>query len=263
MDNTSRFDGRGKNYDKFRTEYPDELFQVIAEQTKLNSSSVTVDLGLGTGKSARWFVERGHTVIGIEPNGEMIRKAAEMQMSYPNLTLYQNSAEDTKLAAGVADLIISGQSIQYFDIAAARVESRRILKKNGFICIFWYNEAPESDFENEYYRIVNRYRIPSSPHHDFRQIRDQNALALIAPNHYEKHILRHHQLLNDQGLKGRLLSSSHIPQVGSAEYDQMMRDLDQLIDELLPDLNSIQLNYETHLYIASIQCDQPGYFNAG
>ncbi|MCH8925404.1 MAG: carboxypeptidase regulatory-like domain-containing protein, partial [Proteobacteria bacterium] len=70
------FADRAEFYARHRPSYPEEMFVFLRTEVQLEATHVIVDLGSGTGILSEPFLRRGHTVYGVEPNGEM-RAAAE------------------------------------------------------------------------------------------------------------------------------------------------------------------------------------------
>src|SRR5687767_5181711 len=106
LDPKSRFSSRVADYVKYRPTYPQKFVDWLVSEAALTSDSIIADIGSGTGISSKLFLDRGCSVIGIEPNAEM-RKAAEDLLSvYPKFTSIGASAENTTLSDASVDLII-------------------------------------------------------------------------------------------------------------------------------------------------------------
>lgn len=88
-DSKQRFSNRVNDYIKFRPSYPPGVIETLRTHFGLNSDSVVVDVGAGTGISSELFLNNGNLVFGVEPN-ESMRKAAEnMFQNNKNITAFQ------------------------------------------------------------------------------------------------------------------------------------------------------------------------------
>src|SRR6188474_3051229 len=100
---TDRFSDRVADYVKYRPHYPGEVVDVLRRERLLPEGGTVADIGSGTGISSRIFLERGHGVLAVEPNGEM-RGAAEAWLgTFPGFVSVNGTAEATTLGGGVAD----------------------------------------------------------------------------------------------------------------------------------------------------------------
>src|SRR5262245_64739900 len=86
LDPLGRFTGLADLYAKYRPDYPAEAIDFIQTRCGLGPGALLVDVGSGTGISARLFAGRGVRVIGIEPNADM-RARAEAEPLPPELPL--------------------------------------------------------------------------------------------------------------------------------------------------------------------------------
>src|SRR6266851_2906196 len=73
---TGRFSGLADTYAKYRPGYPNAALEYIQRCCCLGGASWLVDVGSGTGISARLFAARGVPVVGVEPNDDMRARAA-------------------------------------------------------------------------------------------------------------------------------------------------------------------------------------------
>src|SRR5207237_7112797 len=72
---TGRFSGLAALYAKCRPDYPEAAVDYLLARCALVPGACLVDVGSGTGISARRFARRGLRVIGLEPNEDMRRQA--------------------------------------------------------------------------------------------------------------------------------------------------------------------------------------------
>lgn len=157
--NTEKFTGKAKSYAKARPGYPKESIEYIC--SVVPTGSVFADVGAGTGKFTQLVAERGHTVFAIEPNDDMREQLTITMLPFSNTRVVNGSAENTTLPDSCVDVIVSAQSLNYFDINAYRLECRRI-SKPGSIAITLYNSIPGIGNPENYKRSTSLfYRNPT------------------------------------------------------------------------------------------------------
>ena len=71
--NTDVFTGKAQFY-KARPTYPNECIDFLISTFNLNENSVIADIGAGTGILSIPFLERGMTVLSVEPNADMFNE---------------------------------------------------------------------------------------------------------------------------------------------------------------------------------------------
>ena len=130
-DSTRRFSDRVENYVRYRPTYPEDVLEVLRQETGLKSSDIIADIGSGTGISAERFLRSGNEVFGVEPNLEM-RRAAESQLQrYAKFHSVVGTAEATTLPNHCVDYVVAAQAFHWFDQAKAKQEFVRILRPDG------------------------------------------------------------------------------------------------------------------------------------
>lgn len=206
-DPTSRFTGLAELYARGRPGYPPEAIDFVLATCHLESGSVLVDVGCGTGISSRLFAARGLHVIGIDPNADMrVRASAE---GGPVIEYRDGWAESTGMPPGSADAVLAAQAFHWFEPDPTLREFHRILRPRGWMVLFWNTRDSEDPFTRGYSAIVER--LPDS--------RRSEAIGLEAEDLtrgglFQEALVRRFpsaQVLDEDGLIVRALSSSYAP----------------------------------------------------
>lgn len=251
MDYKQRFSSRVENYIKYRPGYPDEIIATLQLEIGLMPNDVIADIGSGTGFSAKLFLEHGNTVYGIEPN-EPMRKAAEGLLSeYVNFISMHGSSEDTNLPDNSIDLIVCAQAFHWFDRAKTKTEFQRITNKGAHLCLIWNDRKETEAFQQDYEKLIQEFAT------DYNEISHRNiSLNIIedfyAPNTFKKFILSYEQQFNLEGLIGRVISSSYMPNEDDDNFPQLKNAIIQLFDKYKQN-EIITFAYNTILYIGEIK----------
>ena len=131
------FDAWADDYDRYRPEYPDELFTMIAADLELPARPEVADLGAGTGRASLAMARRGWHVVAVEPGAPMLqalRRAAAAERLH--VRVLEATAEHTGLPAASVDLATAAQAFHWFDRPLALTEMGRIVRGGGGIALF-------------------------------------------------------------------------------------------------------------------------------
>lgn len=148
---------KAESYDIGRPEYPVDFFDFLYGEIGFTANQVIADIGCGTGKVTRHFLERGNKVIAIEPDVDMLHIADIKLNKYPNYSSFQRTAEDTGIETDSINCIFCGNSYYWFERGKTVPEFKRILRKNSIIVTSWLgNEA--NKYDGELFEIREKYK---------------------------------------------------------------------------------------------------------
>ena len=126
-----------ERYDRVRPRPPAALVELLPRLADTVRPRLVVDLGTGTGLSARMWAACADEVIGIEPNDAM-RSFAERITDAPNVRFRGASAYATQLDDDCADLVTASQSLHWMRPETVFPEIGRILRPGGVFCAYEY-----------------------------------------------------------------------------------------------------------------------------
>ena len=224
-DPKERFSTRAENYAKYRPGYPRGVLELLRAKCGLTQSSVVADVASGTGLLSELFLRNGNRVYGVEPNDGM-REAGERYLAgYPLFTSVRGTAEETTLDGGSVDLVVVGHAFHWFDVRRTREEFSRVLRPGGWAVLLW-NELRHgaASLLIAYERLIRRHK--TQEYEDFD--REEGIRAFFDPEPFAERIFRHSQSFDLEGLRGRLLSSSYVPDAGQPGHEAMMRELEDV-----------------------------------
>ncbi len=249
-DNTQRFSNRVDNYVKYRPSYPTEIITFLRDEMQFNNSCVIADVGSGTGILSQMFLDYGNTVYAVEPNAPMRNKAEELLQDYTSFISVDETAEQTALPGKSIDLITVAQAFHWFDPVKTRAEFKRILKDGGYCCLIWNDRVIESPFEKAYEKLLLEYSTDYSKV-DHKYMNDEKVTIFFEPQHYIKKSFSNKQVFDFEALKGRLLSSSYVPEENDLNYATMITALKNIFTTFNQN-NSVVFNYETKVYLGKL-----------
>jgi SAM-dependent methyltransferase len=241
----ARFSDRVEDYVKYRPGYPAQVIETLRSRCGLASSSVIADIGSGPGNLARLFLENGNEVFAVEPNPEMREAGKSLFGSRSAYHSVDGAAEGTKLENASVDFVTAGQAFHWFDWPRAKAEFRRILRSGGWVVLLWNERLIETTaFLRDYEALLLHYGT------DYKDVRHERAYENISDFFGGKPdgaVFDNHQLVDFNGLRGRLLSASYIPSANHPQREPMLRDLQKLFDKHQRD-GRVSIDYEVRMY---------------
>lgn len=134
-----RFTGLADTYEGARPHCPPYAKKTVARYLGKRPGLV-VDLGCGTGLSTAAWARDADRVIGVEPNGDMLRVARTKTAE--NVEFRRAFANRTGLADECADAVTCSQSFHWMEPESTLAEVDRILKPGGVFAAYDYDWPP-------------------------------------------------------------------------------------------------------------------------
>lgn len=251
IDVTQRFSNRVEDYVRYRPDYPSQLVEWLYRDCGVTPDWTVADIGAGTGISTQLFLDAGHRVTAVEPNDAM-RAAADAWLGkregYSSVT---GRAEATGLDDASVDLVIAAQAFHWFDPDAVRAEWRRILRPNGLAAVFWNSRRlGGSPFLHGYETLLRTYGTDYAAVAE-RYPDDAAMHAWFGPGFRAMARFEHHQWLDFDGMRGRLLSSSYTPPPGHPRHAPMLEAARVLFDACA-EAGRVDIVYDTRIFAGSL-----------
>ena len=244
LSSSDRFLGRVENYAKHRPRYPAAAIDLLESRCGLRPGAVAVDVGSGTGILSALLLQRGAKVQGVEPNPEM-RSYSERSLG-GDFLCRDGTAERTGAPDGTFDLLVAGQAFHWFSPRGARAEALRILKPGAWAALLW-NERPKDrvPFLEDYEALLRRH----APEYEAvaRLRARQEGIGEFFGHSPELATFANQQVLDFEGLAGRVLSSSYAPLPGIAGHDSLMAGLREVF-ERHQEAGKVLFPYRTLVY---------------
>ncbi len=212
---TERFTGRAEAYARHRPSYPAEAIDAVFDGLGDPNDAIVVDVGAGTGISARLFADRGATVFAIEPNAAM-RQAA---VPHPRVTWHDGVAHRTGLDGKSADVAVACQAFHWFATPETMREFARIARRR--IAVVQYERDECDPFTRAYGEVVRYYATDDT---EALRAAAFPAFERNAPGRAWRREFPARQRLTVEGVLGRAASASYVPHDGPA-HQALERDL--------------------------------------
>jgi ubiquinone/menaquinone biosynthesis C-methylase UbiE len=232
----ARFEKVADLYDKYRPGYPD----AVVDWFQLPDGARVLDLGCGTGISARLFAKRGYHVVAIDPNEAMLEKA---RAHGGDVTYAVGRAEATGQPAASFDLAYAAQAFHWFDIDSSMRELRRVLAPNGRAAAIWNLRAPTlamREYEELLRTHSHEYAQLERPEQTIERIRESDDVIDVVQTEIDNA-----QVFDWDGLHGRAHSSSYVAH-GVDDKQAFDRALLKIYDRYAVD-GRFPFDYRTHV----------------
>jgi len=248
-DSLTRFSDRVDEYVKYRPGYPAQVIEVLRSRCGLTAGSVIADIGSGPGNLARLFLDNGNKVFAVEPNTEMREAGQQLLGNRGGYQSVDGRAEATRLDNASIDFVTAGQAFHWFDWPKSKAEFRRLLRPSGWVVLLWNERLTDTTpFLRDYEALLLRY---GTDYKDVRHERSYENIGDFFGGKPDGAVLPNQQVVDFDGLRGRLLSSSYAPAAGSQQREPMLRDLKDLFGTHQRN-GRVSIDYEVRMYFGHL-----------
>src|SRR5215471_5154784 len=122
------FGAHAEAYERARPDWPEEAARWLVP----DGAELVVELGAGTGKLTRAMAALGVHVVAVDPDPRMLAVLRGL-----GLEGMDGSAEAIPFADGVADAVVAGSSLHWFELGRALPEIHRVLRPGGRVGFGW------------------------------------------------------------------------------------------------------------------------------
>ncbi|MBW4690899.1 MAG: class I SAM-dependent methyltransferase [Lyngbya sp. HA4199-MV5] len=144
------FQGAAWYYARYRSRYPQTLFDLLADRFHLDGTGRLLDLGCGAGLVAIPFSSQFTEVVAIDPDAEMLQaaEAEANETGVTNIRWLRDRAESVSDALGQFKLVTFGRSFHWMQRELLLDRLYPLLTDDGGIAILktgddpWHSELP-------------------------------------------------------------------------------------------------------------------------
>lgn len=251
MDNTKNFTGRAEDYTVGRPTYAEAFIDYLYTEEKVSEKSVIADIGSGTGKFARQLLQKGSTVICVEPNEDMRNMAVKELSHFETFTAVNGTASDTTLEDKSVDFVTTAQAFHWFDVEAFQRECKRILKPNGKAILIWNMRDMTADVNKESHAIYKQF-CPRFKGFGGGIEKDDVRIKQFFSNKYECVIFEHPLYYDKEKFIKRSLSGSYSLKEDEPQYEVYIEALENLFDKYAVD-GVLEMPNQTVAYVGKVE----------
>ncbi|HKF51118.1 MAG TPA: class I SAM-dependent methyltransferase [Candidatus Acidoferrales bacterium] len=165
----SRFGHIAEEFERYRPDYPPELFEHILAAVPADRRECALDLGAGTGKSTRALIPHFREVIAVEPDPGM---SAKLKQEAPSIIVHSITAEDFQQPSSTVDLVAVGNALHWMDLPRVFANVHSWLRSAGIFAVF-DRPLPKTTLAIDAITLAEM-RGPWKPYRDQRLKHDKN-----------------------------------------------------------------------------------------
>jgi SAM-dependent methyltransferase len=215
------FGAHADAYERARPAWPEEAARWLVP----DGAELVVELGAGTGKLTRAVAALGVRIVAVEPDPRMLAILGGL-----GLDGVEGSAEAIPLDGGVADAVVAGSSLHWFDLEQAMPEIHRVLRSTGRFGFGWNHRDERhpaiSRMGVAVYAPQARTRGPRWRSRDWPA--ELAASGLFGD--VERALFEHVHELPRDALEDHLLSYSGVAALPEDERRQVFAEVAELLD---------------------------------
>ncbi|MEK3936932.1 class I SAM-dependent methyltransferase [Sporosarcina sp. FSL W7-1349] len=231
MKSTDKFTDKAEVYAKYRPSYPPEYVEYLIAESGLQEGCMIADIGSGTGIFSRQLLERGFTVIGVEPNDDMRTLAEQSLQPDSRFISLRATAENTTINDHSVDLVTAAQAFHWFDKNKFSVECQRILKQDAKVALVWNSRDESSDINKESAEVCQKYCPNFSGFSGGIEETPVVYQQFFKDGKYELKSFRNDLQFDFKGFLGRYLSASFSPEKTDKKYNPFIAALTNLFEK--------------------------------
>ncbi|HTV57609.1 MAG TPA: class I SAM-dependent methyltransferase [Verrucomicrobiae bacterium] len=128
-----RFGHVAEEFQRYRPDYPPELYQRILAKVPEQNRARAMDLGAGTGMVTGHLIPHFREVISVEPDAQMAAKIAER---FPQAVIRIVPAEECRQAPGSVDLVTIANALHWMDAERVFGNAHEWLREDATLAVF-------------------------------------------------------------------------------------------------------------------------------
>eukprot|EP01025_Chloroclados_australasicus_P013209 TRINITY_DN16268_c0_g1_i2.p2 TRINITY_DN16268_c0_g1~~TRINITY_DN16268_c0_g1_i2.p2 ORF type:complete len:337 (+),score=49.67 TRINITY_DN16268_c0_g1_i2:127-1137(+) len=154
---------------RYRSSYPDSVWNLIKGMYSYRVLASAIDVGCGTGRGSIELAKRGFRVTSVEDDPHLLAKTAvSAEEAGVSVTTLAANKCATNLPNQCSDLVTVMHGLHHMDAVKAIQEIHRILKQDGMFVAAWNDRDLSNSFVQELEDLVEASNLSYSRYHKQR-----------------------------------------------------------------------------------------------
>ncbi len=162
-----------------RPDYAQTSIDKMLETAGVKKGDAACDVGAGAAHLTLKLAEYGLNVCAVEPNDAMRKNGIQRTSQYQNVQWFEGVGEHTGMESNKFDLVTFGSSFNVCNRQEALLETKRILKSNGWFACMWnhrdLNDPLQMEIEDILKTQIDDYKY-GTRREDQTEVIDQSGL---------------------------------------------------------------------------------------
>ena len=162
-----------------RPDYAQTSIDKMLETAGVKKGDAACDVGAGAAHLTLKLAEYGLNVCAVEPNDAMRKNGIQRTSQYKNVKWFEGVGEHTGMESNKFDLVTFGSSFNVCNRQEALLETKRILKSNGWFACMWnhrdLNDPLQMEIEDILKTQIDDYKY-GTRREDQTEVIDQSGL---------------------------------------------------------------------------------------
>jgi SAM-dependent methyltransferase len=151
------FNEDAENYDRARPNYPDAVFDDLAEMTGLGAGSSMLEIGCGTGQATGALAKRGYRVTCVELGDNLAEVARRNLAEYPDVHVENAAFEEWDAEGRRFDAVFAAQAWHWLEPEFRYRKAAEVLRPGGWLAILDVEHAFPKDTDPFFFEMRKVY----------------------------------------------------------------------------------------------------------
>lgn len=140
-----------------RPDYAMEAIDKLISITGIKKGAMVCDVGAGAAHLTKVLAAREFLVKAVEPNDAMRSNGIKQTVKYPNVEWFEGVGEHTGQPSNTFDLVTFGSSFNVTNRQEALVETKRILKRDGWFACMWNHRDLSDPLQAKIEAVIKKH----------------------------------------------------------------------------------------------------------
>ena len=235
-----------------RPDYAQEAIDKMLATAGVEKGDMACDVGAGAAHLTLKLAEYGLKVCAVEPNDAMRKNGIERTKQFQDVQWFEGVGEHTGMEAGKFDIVTFGSSFNVCNRQEALLESKRILKPQGWFACMWnhrdLNDPLQMEIENILKSEIEGYSYGTRREDQTEVINESGLFHEVV--YVEGTVL--HDVLAEDFIEG-WKSHGTVHRQSKDKFDYINKQIRSVVEAKGEEY--IKIPYTTRIWMAQVKAD--------